>query len=125
MGRRRRCKYYVNSNFVIGLAEGRMESLEFARRNRGLCTSSLVFLEARLKGRDPRPLRELCGRHGITVLNPTAKEFMLLRARARRYVDARGLSARYMPDFMHILLAKDSHAVFVTADKSACKRARD
>ena len=25
-----RCRYYVNSNFVIGLVEGRVESLEFA-----------------------------------------------------------------------------------------------
>ena len=123
--RRRKCRYYVNSNFIIGLVEGRVESLEFARRHRDLCTSSLVFLEARLKGRDPRPLQEHCKKHGITVVRPTAKTVALLRSAARKQVKQLGLSSRHIPDFMHVLFAKTLHALFVTADRTTCRRARD
>ena len=89
-----------------------------------MCTSSLVFLEARLKGRDPRPLQERCREHGITVVWPTAKTVAPLRSAARKRVEL-GLSSRHVFDFMHILLAKTLRAAFVTADKATCRRARE
>ena len=110
---------------TLGLDESRVESSELARMYSGLCTSTLVFFEARIKGRDPRRLRAACVKHGIVVLRPTAKALALIRAAARKRVKQLGLSSSHIADFMHILLAKKIRAVFVTADRSACKRARD
>ena len=123
--RDRRCRYYVNSNFVIGLVEGRIESLEFARRHRGLCTSEIVMLEARLKGRETEPLETACREHNIRVLKLKRKTLSVLMHRAWRMVEKHGLSKRHIYDFIHMLIAKQLNAVYVTADRRSCNWARE
>ena len=44
------CRYYVNTNFFVDLEEGRPGAVGFARRRRGLCTSTLLVWEYREEG---------------------------------------------------------------------------
>ena len=44
MSRKRKCRYYVNSNFVVDLMRGRREAVGLARRLKGrLCTSRVLL----------------------------------------------------------------------------------
>ena len=117
--RRRRCKYYVNTNFFVDLEEGRKEAIEFAKKHRGnLCTSTLLVAEYRAVGRG-FVAKRLAKTYGIRVYKVKRSKYVR-EARSLLGVDA---SPNTVIDAAHVLIARRLGTVFVTSDKRACKRA--
>ena len=118
--RRRRCKYYVNTNFFVDLEEGRKEAIEFAKKHRGnLCTSTLLIYEYRQYGLG-YVARRLARRYEIHVYKVA---ILSMLERANSLAGSRA-SSNTVFDYSHILAAKRIGAkAFVTADKRSCRRA--
>jgi len=123
-GERKRCRFYVNTNFFVDLEKGEPKAVAFARKHRGeLCTSTLLVMEYRAVGKG-------------YVAKRIAREFGIAIVKASRGIVSRALRvcrevlgiARPSPntviDVAHILMAKRLGATFVTADESSVSRAR-
>lgn len=132
----RRCRYLVNTNFVVDLARGDKRAQEFAVRNKGLlCASRLVFYELEARVEDPRErqvlrreLRRTIEDYGIRLLPLTRDRFRVLFLRALDAlrslgVDPSSVSINTVHDTIYALLAKEIGADFVTGDLAACRRA--
>ena len=114
------CRYYVNTNFFVDLEEGRPGAVGFARRRRGLCTSTLLVWEYREEGLGwlaRRLAREY--RIGI-VWVPVLRVARLVR---ERIAPRAGWNTRL--DYAHILVALSTPGIrtFVTSDRDTCRRA--
>ena len=120
MSRKRRCRYYVNTNFVVNLMKGRREAVSFARRYRGaLCTSSLALTEFREVGAAGAARRAL-QEHGVRVVKLGAST---LKRLAKRILREHPTIASYNTflDYMHVYIAQLLRAeYFVTSDRAAC-----
>jgi len=118
--RRRRCRYYVNTNFFVDLEEGRLEAVQFAERYRGyICTSSVLVYEYRQYGIG-YVARRLARRYGIRVY----KVRVLALLDEASSIAGPNASANTVFDYAHILAARKLGAkTFVTSDKASCRRA--
>ena len=119
----RRCRYYLNTSFFADLEAGRPEALAFARRRRGLCTSSVLLYEYRAAGR-ASVAKALARTYGVRVYKVPVRR---LRERAILLLAEWGVtkpSDNTILDVAHILAAKAVGATYmVSADASTCKRA--
>ena len=114
------CRYYVNTNFFVDLEEGRREAVEFARRRRGLCTSTLLVWEYREEGLG-WVARRLAREHGVRIVwVPVLRVARLVR---ERVAPNAGWNTRL--DYAHILVALNTPGVqaLVTSDNDTCRRA--
>lgn len=120
---KRKCRYYVNTNFFVDLEEGRAEAVGFARRRRGLCTSYVLLHEYRAAGRASIALR-LARTYNIRVYKVPV---LRLRKRARALLLEWGVeepSENTVYDLAHILAAMMIGALYVvSADEATCRRA--
>ncbi len=134
--RTRRCRYLVNTNFVIDLAEGDDRARDFAARNRGLlCASRLIFYELEARVDDPeerralrRELRRALENYGVTLLPLTRSRLRSLFLRALEALSSLGVdpstvSLNTIHDTIYALIAKEVGADLVTGDLAACRRA--
>jgi len=123
----RRCRYLVNTNFVVDLARGDKRAQEFAVRNKGLlCASRLVFYELEARVEDPRErqvlrreLRRTIEDYEIKLLSLTRDRFKALFLRALDAlkslgVDPSSVSINTVHDTIYALLAKEIGADLVT-----------
>ena len=120
---RARCRYYVNTNFIVDLMMGKRAAVSFARRHRGaLCTSSLALVELRevgAAGAAKRALRE----HGVRVVKLSASTLKRLAKRVLREHPTITSYNTFL-DYMHVYIARLLRAdYFVTSDRAACNRA--
>ncbi|BES82752.1 hypothetical protein [Pyrodictium abyssi] len=121
---RRRCRYYVNTNFFVDLEDSRREAIEFALRHRGmLCTSKLLIREYAAVNKQATA-RLLARSYGIRVYSVGV---LRLLKRAKSLLQKWGVAAlsdNTVVDVAHILAAKELGArYFVTSDSQACKKA--
>ena len=122
--RRKRCRYYVNTNFVVDLLEKRREAIVFAVRHRGTICSSRVLLHE-FKGTGKLvDAKRILGSYGITVYKLGKRRAWV----AARVEEAIAVLPRVGPntllDWIHIFAARALGAkYFVTADRAVCKRA--
>ncbi len=120
---RRRCRYYVNTNFFVDLELERPEALLFAKRRRNICTSQVLVHEYRAVGKPSKAL-SLARSYGIRIYKVPV---LRLRRKARALLMEWGItrpSENTIYDVAHILAAKLLGAsYFVTADDSACRKA--
>lgn len=115
-----RCRYYVNTNFFVDLEEGRPEALEFARRRRGLCTSTILIWEYREVDQGWLA-RMLARRHGIGIIwVPVLQVMEIVKETLAPHA---GRNTRL--DYAHILVALNTPGIrtFVTSDRDSCNRA--
>ena len=118
--RRRRCRYYVNTNFFVDLGEKRREAVGFAKRNRGfICTSTVLVFEYRQHGKG-YVARDVARRYGIRIYKVPV---LALLSEARELAGP-GASSNTIFDYAHILAAIQLGIdYFVTSDKAACNKA--
>ncbi len=116
-----RCRYYVNTNFFVDLEEGKPEAVGFARRRRGLCTSTILVWEYREEGLGWLA-RRLAGQHGIVIVRVNPRRAFEL---AFRRLAPPGSTLNTILDYAHILAAVSTPCVktFVTGDRASCNRA--
>ena len=120
-GKKRRCRYYVNTNFFIDLEKGVPEAEAFATRHRGeVCTSTVLLREFR-NVRRGYVARNLARRYGIGIVKVRSPS--RLAKRALQEAVSRGLSPSKLYDLMHIYVAKRLRAALVTADDWCCREA--
>ncbi len=123
MGRRYKCRYYVNTNFVIDLGKGDYSAIGFARRFHGfLCTSSILVYEFRRVGRGSW-CRNLLRRYGIHVIRVPVLRYYRRAIEVLRDMGVRRPSENTVFDTAHILVCRDHGLAFVTSDKRSCNRA--
>ncbi len=123
MGGRYRCRYYVNTNFVVDLGRGGYHAMIFARRYRGLlCTSSILVYEFRRAGRGSW-CRDLLRRHSISIIRVPVLKYYRRALEVLRDLGVKRPSENTVFDTAHILVCLDHGLVFVTSDKRSCNRA--
>ncbi|BEP17258.1 hypothetical protein PYJP_06100 [Pyrofollis japonicus] len=120
--RRRRCKYYVNTNFIVDLMRSNAAAVGFAKRRRGvMCSSSLVVAEFREIGRSSAARRAMA-EHGVRLVK--LRRPTLRRLAKRVILEHPGLSVNSFLDYLHVYAARLMGVeYFVTSDRAACNRA--
>jgi len=116
-----RCRYYVNTNFFVDLEEDVNSAVTFARRHRGLCTSSILIWEYREVGQG-RLARRIARLYRIVVVRVNVRRAFEL---ALENLARPGSSYNTVLDYAHILVALNTPGVntFVTGDEDSCRRA--
>ena len=119
----RRCRYYVNTSFVIDLMEGHRAAVAFARRAKGeLCSSKLLLVEFKGTGR-VAAVKETLREYRVTVLRVSPRRMLDEALETLTRMGLREPSDNTIFDTAHILTARLYSLTFVTADDAACNRA--